>query len=172
MPHNQDNAHGPKLTDDQRRFCVFCFAHWKTPQQTADLLEESHGVKITRQAARVYSPKLNPKIAEKWRAIHDAERKRFVEEVDGIAIAHLSYRLEMLDTIATKAIVAGDTATALAALEQAAKDKGGVFTSSRNLSVDGGFRIEAFLTAAALNDLDDQDNHKPRNLQAVKGAAA
>jgi hypothetical protein len=164
------NGRGPKLNEEQRRFCVLAFARFLTPQQTADELKEFYGVSVTRQCVATYSPKLNPKISERWRAIFDAERKRFVEEVDNIAIAHLSYRLEMLDQIVQKAMASGDSATALAALEQAAKDKGGIFTNTRQVHATGSL-IEQLLHVCNADD-PDPDIGEPLAPRAVKRAAA
>jgi hypothetical protein len=171
VAHPSRLGRGPKLTDDQRRFCVYCFAHWKTPQQTADALKDFYGVSITRQCVATYSPKLNPKISEKWRSVFDAERKRFVEEVDGIAIAHLSYRLEMYDRIVEKVMASGDSATALAALEQAAKDKGGVFTNTRQVHATGSL-IEQLLYVCNAEDPDFDGGENCQAPPAVKRAAA
>lgn len=126
MPFNQ-NGRGPKLTEEQRRFAVCCFARWKTPQQAADLLEQAYGVRVSRQGIAAYSPRHNSRISAVWRAIHDAERQRFIADLSDIPIAFTSYRLAQLQEILDRATAAGDTAGMLAALDQAAKEVGGFY---------------------------------------------
>ena len=136
----------PKLNDEQRLFCVRCFARFLTPLQVVEALKADYGVEISRQAACFYSPKHNRAIAKKYLVLHEAARKAFIDDQSGIPIAHLSHRLEALSRIAAKAEEMGNTPEARAALEQAAKDKGGLFTSHRQIAVTG---IESLIQAAA-----------------------
>ncbi len=140
----------PKLTEEQRHFAVVLFAGFWQPKQVVKALKEEFDVQVSRQAVCAYSPKHNPKVAEKWRIIYDAARAKFIDDQDSIAVSHLSHRQAVRDRIVRAAEESGDHATVLEALDRAAKDQGGLFTAKRQIAVTGG--IEAFLSRCAEED--------------------
>jgi hypothetical protein len=125
-----------KLTEAQKAFLVQRFARFDSPKQAADALEQEHGVRITRQSAERYDPasKAGASLAAHLRTIFDDTRKKFLENLDDIAISHLPVRLRRLDRMALAAEEKGNYVLAAALIEQAAKDRGNVFTNRRELT--------------------------------------
>src|SRR5882757_8392911 len=94
-----------KLTEAEKTFLVRRFAVFDSPKQAADAFALEFGVNVTRQAAERYDPtsKAGASLSPYLRAIYDAERKRFLEGIDEIAISHVAVRLRRLDRMATAA---------------------------------------------------------------------
>jgi hypothetical protein len=131
-------ARSGKLTSDQKLYVMQELACFRTPSEIAAAVKEIFGVEISRQAVFGYNPEHNPALPEKWRVIFVQERRRFLEDLDSIAIAHRSYRLQELEAIYRRAWSMNSLVLALQALEQAAKEMGGVFTNRRDLTTNLG----------------------------------
>lgn len=127
-------ARSGKLTNDQKLYVVQELARFRTPSEIAAAVREDFGVEISRQAIFGYNPERNSELSEKWRVIFAQERRRFLEDLDSIAIAHRPFRLQELEAIYRQARSRNNLVLALQALEQAAKEEGGRFTSRRELT--------------------------------------
>lgn len=145
------------LDDRQKRFLVQALACFDTPQQAADALFAEFGVKVERMQAASYDPTrpAGANLSQKWREIFDATRKKFLEEVSGIPIANQSFRLRSLHRMHEMALERRNVPLALATLEQAAKEMGGMFTNRRELSGPGGSPIP--VRADVVQALTDED---------------
>ncbi len=125
-----------KLAEVEKAFLVKRFACFDSPTQAVAALAAEFGVSVTRQSAERYDPtsKAGANLAPHLRAIYDAERKRFLEGIDEIAISHVAVRLRRLDRMATSAEERGNFVLAASLIEQAAKERGGSFTNRRELT--------------------------------------
>ena len=133
-----------KLTEVQQRFIVQALACWDTPSQVADAVNEEFGMELHRSQVAQYDPTkaAGQRLANKWRELFDATRKRFRDEVAEIPIADQAFRLRALGKIYDRHLSRGNVVGAAAVLEQAAKEAGGAFTNRREHTGAGGGPIE------------------------------
>lgn len=119
------------LPDDVKRFVVQALACFDTPTQVADAVKEEFGLSIQRQQVATYDPTKHAgkNLSKKWRAVFDATREKFKDDVSEIPIAQRSYRLRVLQRIATKAEGMKNMALAIQVLEQAAKEVGDTYVN-------------------------------------------
>src|SRR5579859_6590427 len=106
----------PKLSNLQRLFVVKELARFRSPTEVVKMVKEEFGIDITRQSVFQYNPDRNPDLAKKWREAFEEERARFKAEVDGVAVAHQSFRLQELEEIYRVAKGRGNAPLALQAL--------------------------------------------------------
>jgi hypothetical protein len=146
-----------KLDDPAKLFIVQALACFDTPQQVADAVREEFGVEISRVQVQGYDPtkRAGDRLSKKLKAIFEATRKRFLDEVEKVPIASQTYRLRNLQRLHEKAQQRGNMALAAALLEQAAKEVGGVYTNRREHSGPGGGPIPVKNeNVTALSDAD------------------
>jgi len=131
-----------KLTEPMKLFIVQALACFDTPTQVAKAVKEEFGVEITRQQVQRYDPTkvLGEDCSKKNRAIFEATRKEFLEDVGRIPIAQQAYRLRVLQRTLDKVEGQGNTAMVSQILEQAAKESGGAFTNKTKLEHSGEIR--------------------------------
>lgn len=122
-----------KLTTDQQIFIVECLATFMTPTETAEAVREEFDLKepIARSTIQEYNPERNKEIAKKWKDLFDECRKRFISEIDNVGIAHQAYRLRELQKLYHQA--GANKVLKAALLRQGAEERGGVYTSKREL---------------------------------------
>lgn len=145
------------LDDHAKQFIVQALACFDTPSQVVTLVKDELGIDINRQQVQSYDPTrvAGRQLAPKWRAIFEATRQKFLDETAKIPIASQSYRLRRLQRLHEEALQKRNAALAAALLEQAAKEMGGAFTNTRQLSGPGGGAIP--VTAEVLHTLTDDD---------------
>ncbi len=119
------------LNDGVKAFIVQALAGFDTPTQVSESVKAEFGIEISRQHISIYDPTKaqGRKLSQKWRDYFASERKRFREERENIAIANRAYRLKRLQNIVDNA--GKNSFLIMAALEQAAKDEGGMYTNTR-----------------------------------------
>lgn len=146
-----------KLDDPAKLFIVQALACFDTPQQVADAVREEFGVEISRVQVQGYDPtkRQGAKLSKKLRAIFEATRKRFLDEIEQVPIASQTYRLRNLQRLHEKAQARGNMALAAALLEQAAKEVGGAYTNRREHSGPNGGPIP--LKGEHVHSLSDAD---------------
>lgn len=128
----------PALNEDQKRFIVQGLACFRTPSEVAEAVKEEFGVEVPREQVRNYNP-LQVDVAAKWRALFVETRERFLADIAEIGIAHQSFRLRELLDLYQQAKRSRNAMLAASLLEQAAKERGGMFTNRRELTgPDGG----------------------------------
>lgn len=127
----------PALNADQKRFIVQGLACFKTPSEVAEAVKEEFGIEVPREQVRNYNP-LQVEVAEKWRALFAETRERFLADVAEIGIAHQSFRLRELLDLYHNAKRSRNAMLAASLLEQAAKERGGMYTNRREVSGPGG----------------------------------
>lgn len=119
------------LKEEQKRFIVMQLGMFFSPQQVAALVKEEYDLEVSRQHINEYNPEAKHKkpIAKKWKLLHEATRKNYLQDQGSIPIAHQAYRLRVLDDMARDAIKRGNTVHAAAVVQQAAKEVGRVYTA-------------------------------------------
>lgn len=115
---------------------VLRLARYGGYSEIAKSISSEYGVLVSRFQVRSYDP-TKPTFAgsEKWRVIFETERNRYCEEVSTIPISYQAYRLNQLQTVVDRAMEAGNLILAMKALEQAAKEVGGVHSNKRSIEM-------------------------------------
>jgi hypothetical protein len=124
----------PALSEPVKRFIVQCLACYDSPTTVADLVREQFGIEVSRMQVASYNPRkvAGRKLPLKWESLFEETQKRFNDERDGVPIARKIVRLRALGRLAEKAERAQAIPLALQALEQAAKEAGGIYTPEGN----------------------------------------
>ena len=144
------------LSDDVKAFIVKELACFETPSAVAIAVKEQFGLQIDRRQVHNYDPEATKPPAQRWREMHAATRKRFLEEIAEIPIANRSFRLKQLDRMARQAVGKGNLKLAAELLEQAAKECGDAYSNKVRLSgADGGPIRHAVSLEEAERELDE-----------------
>ena len=115
-----------KLTDPEKLEIVKLLASYCSPAEVVVAMREQHGVEVDRFQVRAYDPtKARYEAGDKWRAIFDAERSKYLRDIDGIPIANKAFRLNELQKNYFRAQRSGNIVLANATLAQAAKETRG-----------------------------------------------
>ncbi len=132
------------LTDVQKLFIVRALACFDTPTQVAQAVQEEFGIEIHRRQVAEYDPSKasGRDVGAKLKAVFNATRAEFLEDVAAVPIANLSVRLRILQRMVVEADQRGNSAMVARLLEQAAKEVGGLMTNRRELTGKGGGPIE------------------------------
>ncbi|EEC2775957.1 DUF2280 domain-containing protein [Salmonella enterica] len=114
------------LKPDVKAFIIQSLACYDTPSQVVEAVQKEFGINITRQQAESHDPtKASGKtLAKKWIEMFHATRERFLTETSDIPIANKSYRLRVLDRMATKTEGMKNFTLTAQLIEQAAKEVG------------------------------------------------
>lgn len=116
-----------KLSEPEKLEIVRLLAHFNTPAEVVVAMREHHGVEVDRFQVRAYDPtNARYEAGDKWRAIFDAERSKYLHDIDGIPIANKAFRLNELGKNYFRAQRSGNIVLANATLAQAAKEARGV----------------------------------------------
>ena len=127
------------LKPDVKAFIIQSLACYDTPSQVVEAVQKEFGIKITRQQAESHDPtKASGKtLAKKWIEMFHATRKRFLTETSDIPIANKSYRLRVLDRMATKTEGMKNFSLTAQLIEQAAKEVGDAYTNKLKVESTG-----------------------------------
>ena len=121
---------------------VTLLAQFTGPSEAARIVSEEHGVALNKQQAWKYDPtRSGCQTSPRLRQLFAEMRERWLNDLAVIPISHQAHRLRMLDRLATKLERQGDYGGALKAIEQAAKETGGLFTNQRKAVVEGSVNI-------------------------------
>ncbi len=134
-----------RLDDRIKTRIVQALACYDAPAQVAAAVKDEFGIVVTRQQVQCYDPEkvAGRSLAKRWSDLFFATREAFLRDAASIPIANQSFRLRALQRLYEQASTRGNAALAAAALEQAAKEVGGVFTNRRELSGPAGGPIRA-----------------------------
>jgi hypothetical protein len=123
------------LAEEVKVYIVTALACFDGQKQVIADVKERFGLVVTHQQVSAYDPAtINGKrLSKQYKELYAATRKRFLENVDDIPIAHASFRLRTLDRLARTANDRGNAKMVAALMEQAAKETGGAFTNRREL---------------------------------------
>lgn len=124
------------LKEEAKLLLVQSLACFDTPTQAAELVKQELGIAISRMQAAAYDPTkpAGRNLSEKWRAVFDSTREKFLSDVASVPIAHQAFRLRALQRQFERAEARGNTPLAAQLLEQAAKEMGGSLTNRRELT--------------------------------------
>ncbi|MCW1825713.1 DUF2280 domain-containing protein [Enterobacter asburiae] len=102
-------------------------------------IQKEYGIKLTPQQVESHDPtKVSGKgLAKKWVEMFHATRERFLNETSDIPIANKSYRLRVLDRMATKTEGMKNFSLTAQLIEQAAKECGDSYTNKQKLEHTG-----------------------------------
>lgn len=121
-----------RLPESVKRRIIELLACYHGHGEVVDLIRLEFGIEMTSRHVRAYDPMCFQCVASvRLRELHGALRKRFEQEVAAIPIAHRAFRLRRLNQIHDVAFDAGNLNLAREALEQAAKEVGGMFVNAR-----------------------------------------
>jgi hypothetical protein len=144
------------LTDDVKKRIVQGLACYDTPSQVARAVRDEFGLTVTPQQCEAYDPTkaAGKGVGKKCRAVFEAARAAYLEDQASIPIAHRGRRLRILDRMCNEAEARGNVKLMMKLLEQAAKEVGGMYTTTHKLehTGNGGAPIK---TAAIPVDLAD-----------------
>jgi hypothetical protein len=124
------------LTEAQKLEIVSMLACFREPSAIIAHFHTEYDLELDRKQVGRYDPQRSYYAGgDKWRSIFDARRKAFLEDVTAVPIAHLGYRLQMLQQGLDAARRANNWPLVASLLEQAAKEMGGIYTSRRSLQI-------------------------------------
>lgn len=118
----------------QQRYIVERLAMWDRPADIVREFAEAFGKAVSLQQVLNYDASrgwARERMAKDLARRFDETRKRFVAEVEDVALAHKTFRLRRLQALAERAEQMGNVTAAAAIYEQAAKEMGGAFTNVR-----------------------------------------
>jgi hypothetical protein len=130
----QNGGAMPDLTDEIKEFIVKALACYDTPSYVADAVNVNFGVTVSRQQVYRYDPECSQPPAQRWRDLHAATRAAFLRDAAAIGITHKLVRLRRLDRLASRC-ERNSVALAIACIERAAKECGGLYENRRQLMV-------------------------------------
>ena len=137
-----------ELKDQHRRYIVQRLACYDTPSEVAQAVAEDFGVEIDRRQVAKYDPTgvAGRNLAKKWRQLFEETRERFEAETDQVPIAQRAFRLRELHKAYQEAKRRKNYPLAAQLLEQAAKERGEMFTNRRELTGAGGGPVKTEVT--------------------------
>jgi hypothetical protein len=161
----------PKLDDTVKAFIVQALACYDSPTTVADAVREEFGITVDRFHVARYDPTkvAGRDVAAKWRAMHAATRKAFLEDVGQIPIAQRAVRVRMLGRLVDKAVERKNAPLAAQLLEQVAKEVGGSFDARRRIEVTG--KDGAPIPVQHSHDLSALTDDELAGLEAILAAA-
>jgi hypothetical protein len=132
------------LSDDVKLFIVQALAKYDSPKHVAEAVKQEFGLEVSRQQLQAYDPatQAGARMSKKLKAIFEATRKEFLEQIPKIPIANQAVRLRALSRLYDRVEQQGNVVAATSILEQVAKEVGGAFTNRRELTGKGGGPIE------------------------------
>ncbi|WP_050862587.1 DUF2280 domain-containing protein [Enterobacter kobei] len=127
------------LKPEVKAYIIQSLACFDTPSQVVDSVKREFGIQITRQQVETHDPaKVSSKgLAKKWVEMFHSTRERFLSETSDIPIANKSYRLRVLDRMATKTEGMKNFSLTAQLIEQAAKECGDSYTNKQKLEHTG-----------------------------------
>jgi hypothetical protein len=110
---------------------ILALARFELPSDVARELGKE-GIETDARQICGYDPtKSYYEAGDKWRAIFNEERERYMVEVQSVPIANQGWRLQMLQRVFDQAMVTKNRVLATATLRQAAEEVGGALTNER-----------------------------------------
>lgn len=136
------------LKDSHKHFIVQRLACYDTPSEVAQAVAEEFRVEIDRSQVAKYDPTgvASRGLGKKWKVLFWETRERFEAEMDQVPIAHRAYRMRELHKAYQEAKRKKNYPLAAQLLEQAAKERGEMFTNRRELTGAGGGPVQAEVT--------------------------
>jgi hypothetical protein len=127
------------LKKEVKLFIVRSLAVFNTPTETAELVNQEYGVKVTKQQCEKYDPtkRAGENLSEELRVDFEKTREMFLGKPEAIPIANLAVRMQRYESQYQKH--SRNRVAAMNILKQAAEDMGGKYTNKTELTgADGG----------------------------------
>ncbi len=156
----------PKLPNEVKMLIVQSLACGDTPSAVATLVKAAHQISISRQTIESYDPTkaAGARLSAKFRAVFEATRAAFFEDIGRVGISHRVVRLRALQRMAEKAEECGNNALAARLLKQAAEEVGGSYTNRRELTGKDGKDLPVPVSPVTIFQLPDnggaRNDHK------------
>jgi len=147
----------PALRSVHKVAIVEALAVFQTPTEVRGSLRERFAIDVSLRQVVYYDPtSKNPDLAKEWAELHATIRERFLKNIGEIPIANQAVRLRALNHVVAKASAAENYPLVCQALEQAAKELGGIFTNRRDVTSDNSplgitFKIEKTQSHVGIN---------------------
>jgi hypothetical protein len=107
-----------------------------SPTEVADAVKTQFNVELTRQQVQFYDPTKragDARLSQSLRDLFTTTREQYISNTDNFGIAHLAYRIALLQRICDIAEEANNWPLALRCCEQAAKEMGGWYVRRRDI---------------------------------------
>ncbi|WP_151675755.1 DUF2280 domain-containing protein [Acinetobacter soli] len=126
------------LKKEVKLFIVRSLAVFNTPTETAELVNQEYGIKVTKQQCEKYDPtkRAGENLSEELKNDFEKTREMFLGKPEAIPIANLAVRLQRLENQYQRH--SKNRVAALNILRQAAEDVGGKYTNKTELTGAGG----------------------------------
>lgn len=142
------------LTNAAKVRLVTLLAQFSTASDAARIVSDEFGVTLTRAQAWKYdATRSGCNTSPRLRLLFAEIRERWLNDLSSIPIAHQGHRLRALNRLASKMELAGDHAGAMKALEQAARETGGLLTNERRATLNATVRTVPIDPAEARAEL-------------------
>ncbi|EXS26731.1 hypothetical protein J690_2998 [Acinetobacter sp. 742879] len=131
------------LKKEVKLFIVRSLAVFNTPTETAELVNQEYGIKVTKQQCEKYDPtkRAGENLSEELRKDFEKTREMFLGKPEAIPIANLAVRMQRYENQYQKH--SRNRVAAMNILKQAAQDIGGQFTNKTELTGAGGGPLQS-----------------------------
>lgn len=134
------------LNDTVKGFIVKRLAAFESPSEVAAAVkEEFDGLEVSRQRVQFYDPTVGKPPAAKWCKLFREAREAFINDIDGIPLAHRSYRLRELQKLLKSATVQRNPVLMKELIVEAEKIQGDLYTNRRKVDLDAKDGLAKFL---------------------------
>ena len=112
------------LPMEVKRFVVKCAARYDSPSEIVRAVGTEFGVQMTRAGAQRYDPtrSAGASLSAELRELFERERRRFIEQLETVPLAHRAVRLRKLESIYDEARQAGNLKVAVSAIATAGRE--------------------------------------------------
>jgi len=144
-----------RLPSNVKQFIVINNACGSSPSQVAKAVKEVFGLDVSAQAVERYDPTktAGQSLSLPLKTLFREMQREFQTMVVKAGVADQSWRIAKLHLIAQHCFDQGNYQRTMEAMEQAAKDLGGVYTNKARIEVDDKKMLPARLLRCAPEDL-------------------
>lgn len=131
------------LKKEVKLFIVRSLAVFNTPTETAELVNQEYGIKVTKQQCEKYDPtkRAGENLSEELRIDFEKTREKFLGQPEAIPISNLAVRMQRYENLFLK--YSKNRVAATSILRQAAEDIGGKYTNKTELTGAGGGPLQS-----------------------------
>ena len=131
------------LKKEVKLFIVRSLAVFNTPTETAELVNQEYGIKVTKQQCEKYDPtkRAGENLSEELRVDFKKTRGMFLGKPEAIPIANLAVRMQRYENLFQK--YSKNRVAATSILRQAAEDMGGKYTNKQEITGAGGGPLQS-----------------------------
>lgn len=157
-----------ELTNTHKRFIVMLLAVYESPSDVIDAVKEKFNITVTRQQLQHYDPNTvaGRDLAKGLKELFEKTRTEF-EAKEPVPLAKKVARVKKLSNYVEKFENMGNFGKAMEAMEQIAKEEGGMFTNRKEITGAGGKPIE--IHSKTLDDWKKDAENRTNEAAAVLG---